>query len=106
MKEFVWHLKHVHNIYPNLKLPLDVRLAKRWIVQLYTPEFKIVHLENSKHREIFIGADSAFRLSVGEYSIDFGFNLLGFGIGLSYKTDKLLALDKQQIWKYDSNRGT
>lgn len=97
MKEFVITLPHLHNIYPKTSLPLDARLSKRWVVQFYTPEIKLTHLENAKNNEIFIAFDNRFIVSFGEYSFNFGFNLFGFGFGVSRKTDKLMESDKRMI---------
>ena len=97
MKEFVWKIPHLHNIFPNPNLPLEQRLAKRWIVQVYIPEVKVTHLENNKMNEVFLAFDNRFILKFGQYSFDFGFNLFGFGLGVSRKTDEMLASDAQHI---------
>jgi hypothetical protein len=105
MKEFVFKLNHLHNVYPDPKLPLEVRLAKRWIVQLYIPEFKLTHLENGKLNEFFINADNRFIVKWGQWSFAFGFNLMGFGFGVSRKTDEMMELDAKQILSMQKNIG-
>lgn len=103
MKEFVLKLEHLHNIYPNPKLSLDIRLTKRWVVQLYTPEFKLSREESGT--EFYITGDNRLIVKSTLWSFDFGFNLLGFGVGLSRKTDKLLKEDAKHIKQNLANIG-
>lgn len=105
MREFVKKIDHCYNIYPNPKLPSDVSLAKRWIVQIYLPEIKITHLENSKLDEFYVAFDNRLIVKRSQYSLDLGFNLFGFGFGLSRKTDKMLELDAQTIKAIQKNTG-
>jgi hypothetical protein len=96
MQYFDFKINHVRNIYPNHKLPLEVRLTKRWIVQVYVPEIRFTH-DDENINKIHVMADNRFVLETSRYEFKCGFNLLGFGIGVSRKTDEMMELDRKQI---------